>query len=453
MGLSENSGKNVLLLAYYFPPCGMGGVQRAAKLAKYLPLYGWNVTIVTVKDILYYQKDSTLLNELETLVPAVDIQRAGSLDPLRLAYIFRRIKKAFFQKKDTMTVAKRPSLFQNVFRFFDRYFFIPDSKIVWFPFAFLKAVRIIRKKHIRAIISTAPPFSTHIIALCLAKVFRIPWIADFRDGWSNNHLFKQKRLYYSINSWLEKSALKTTRAVTCYGNTLVSYLSDRYNCSKDKFICLYNGFDEEDFSSPDSGKNESFTISFIGTITYWSNPGVFLPVIQKVMESNEDFNNHLKLQIIGRDMYPPFIHFVEQSGLMPKLSTIGYLSHKDTVKQLTASHLLLFPITNNPDGSIITGKLFEYIASGIPILAIVPVGEARTIIGQYCKEYCILEDTNFEEASAFIVQVYSRWRDSKDFAVPQSSAEKEAYWNAIKHFSRKYQAQKVAELLNTFIAE
>ena len=441
-----NQRKNALLIAYYYPPCGMGGVQRAVKLTKYLPQFGWDVTVLTVRDIMYYQKDNSLLDD----IPGSDIQRTGSLDPLRLAYIFTHKKNRGLSQGNNSFLSKRTSLFQKLYRFIDRYVCIPDSKILWFPFAVYRGIRIIKQKNIQAIISTAPPFSTHIIALCLSKIGNIPWIADFRDGWTNSHLYTPKGIYYTINTFLEKMVLKNARKVTCYGEPLVSYFSVKQYVKK--CICLYNGFDEEDFTDFSRNESDHFIITYMGTISKWTDPSIFFPAITKAVNSDREFKNKLKIEIIGNIMDSHCVKSREWTPLASHISYIGYLPHKDALKRLSASQMLLFPITNDPEGCVVTSKVFEYIASGVPIMAHIPSDEVRSIVSGYCNEYFLLKDDN-NNAKEYILKLYYRWRKLQKNGFNRDNMGLANHFKSIQIYSRKHQAQMVAVVLDEITAK
>ncbi|MBD3287531.1 hypothetical protein GF337_01895, partial [candidate division KSB1 bacterium] len=128
---------SVLLLCYYFPPMGMGGTQRSAKFAKYLGAFGWKPTVVTVKDVHYYAHDESLLEEIHH----VEIVRTESLDPLRILARFKG-----HRKQTSALQANKRSFFNYLNSFIGSWLFIPDSKMLWVPFAIIRSLRLIRKK-------------------------------------------------------------------------------------------------------------------------------------------------------------------------------------------------------------------------------------------------------------------------------------------------------------------
>ncbi len=164
--------KRVLILAYYFPPLGMGGVQRVAKWVKFLPRFGWAPHILTVQPIRYHAFDASLLAEVD----GIPVTRTESLDPARLA-------KRFFPRSENAAVPAQSVSSSGRLQKWLRFLLLPDSKIGWYPIAVRTARRLIDTLQPEAIISTSPPLTAHLVALHIKKSFGLPWVADFRDGW------------------------------------------------------------------------------------------------------------------------------------------------------------------------------------------------------------------------------------------------------------------------------
>src|SRR5574341_72662 len=154
--------KKVLIIAYYFPPLGGAGVQRALKFAKYLPEFGWEPVVLTVKKISYPAWDETFLQEIP---PGAKIWRSGSLDPQRLVYLFSRLSNLKPAKQKSGPTGQTSERLR-----FLKWFFIPDSKIGWSPFALGKGLRLVRKEKIDLIFSTSPPTTSHMVGYWLSKL-------------------------------------------------------------------------------------------------------------------------------------------------------------------------------------------------------------------------------------------------------------------------------------------
>ncbi len=404
------------------------------KFARYLPQFDWDVTVLTVKDILYYQRDESLLEECEN----AEIVRTGSLDPLRIGFLFSR-KNA---KKRSFTEKSRK---QNVLRFLEGFILIPDSKILWIPFAFFRALFLMKRDNIQAIISTGPPFSAHLLGLLLAKSFRLPWIADFRDGWtSNDFLPHHSKIHFSLHRLLEKITLKNADKVTCISNTLYSYQNILFSGMKEKLNLIYNGFDLSDF--PFSIKDDKkFTVTFTGTVTEWANPNVFISVILRLTELNPDIKDNLRIRIIGSVLEKQFIKELEKSFSGECIELCGYLPHKLAIEKMLNSNLLLFPITKNETPGIITSKLFEYLATDIPILAHIPSGEAQSLLEEYASDVFFQTGDNIVETTEYIYRIYMQWSQKKHNTIKKSEYVQS---EKLEQFNRQKQSEAMALVLN-----
>ena len=160
--------RNVLYIAYYFPPLGLSGVQRTLKFVKYLPSYGWKPTVLTVGPTGYYAFDESLLREIEEA--QVDVIRTGSLDINRMM-------------KGKRPVRMPSEGLRKILQFFGDLFLIPDSKIGWKRKAVKAASELLRTKHFDAIVATAPPQTDFLIGYILKKRFKVPLVLDYRDAW------------------------------------------------------------------------------------------------------------------------------------------------------------------------------------------------------------------------------------------------------------------------------
>ncbi len=404
------------------------------KFARYLPQFDWDVTVLTVKDILYYQRDESLLEECEN----AEIVRTGSLDPLRIGFLFSW-KKA---KKRSFTEMSRK---QKIFRFLEGFIFIPDSKILWIPFAFFRTLFFMKRDNIQAIISTGPPFSVHLLGMLLAKSFRLPWIADFRDGWTNNNFINHhSKIHFSLHKLLEKITLKNADKVTCISNTLYSYQSILYSDMKEKLNLIYNGFDLSDFSVSVKDDNK-FTVTFTGALTEWANPNVFISVILRLTELNPEIKDNLRIRIIGRVFEKQFIKELEKSFSGDCIELCGYLSHKLAIEKMLNSNLLLFPITKNDTPGIITSKLFEYLATGIPILAHIPSGEARSLLEEYASDVFFQTGDNIVETTEYIYRIFMHWSQEKHNTIKKSEYVQS---KKLEQFNRQNQSEAMALILN-----
>ena len=231
--------EKVLIITYYFPPIGMGGVQRVSKFAKYLPHFDWEPIVITVKDISYYFYDKSLLNDVKD----VKIIRTESLDPLRISMI---LKKFFQIKRNKINERYKEGYFKKIYNIINKWFLIPDSKILWVPFAIVSALKVIKKENIKLIFTTSPPNSCHLAGLFLKKLIKVKWISDFRDYWSMNGISKYPTFFHRfINDFIKKKIIKNADCIIAVSNGIIDEMK-RHSVSH-KFYLITNGFDCDDF--------------------------------------------------------------------------------------------------------------------------------------------------------------------------------------------------------------
>jgi len=199
--------KNVLIFSYYWPPAGGVGVQRWLKLTKYLPEFGWNPIIVTVKNGSYPYIDLSLLHE----VPGnIEVHKTKTFEPFEW-YNLLLGKRGKHVPTAVLDSSTNKNFLQKLAAFIRANFFIPDARKGWVNFAIDTGEKIFRTKHIDAIVTTGPPHSTHLIGLYFKKKYPIKWLADFRDPWTHlftNTYLPQINLVKKLDKKLEKRVLQ-----------------------------------------------------------------------------------------------------------------------------------------------------------------------------------------------------------------------------------------------------
>jgi hypothetical protein len=353
--------KKVLILAYYFPPLGMGGVQRVAKFAKYLPRFGWKPYVVTVKEAEYLAKDYSLLEEL----PAeVEIIRTGSFDPLRIWFILRSVFGK--GKRESEPVKNSPIQKSKL----SRWFFFPDTRVGWMPFALMKALRLCRKEKIDLIFSSSPPPSVHLTAGLLRLLTGIPWIADFRDPWVG---YKLETIPTPFHLFLKQKAqrwiINRADLVIAANPAIRSHFEVRYPETK-KIRLVSQGYDEEDFDTHQPFASEVFTIGYLGTFSPDCDPEPFLSAMGEWIDQSIIPREKVKLIHVGISTGIDLDGLTEKHRLRDVVERKGYLSHRQALDQMKDVSLLLLVTSDHP--SVFPAKTFEYLRLKKPILCIAP---------------------------------------------------------------------------------
>jgi len=408
--------QKVLIVTYYWPPGSGAGVQRWLKFSKYLPQYGWEPVILTVDPdfAAFPVTDFSLLSEVpDNLV----VHKTKARDYFR------------FYKKDKskipsagFAVDEKKGIVSHITRFLRGNFFIPDPRRGWNRFAFKKACEIIETQKTDRVITTSPPHSTQLIGLKLKKKYPgIRWIADLRDPWTDIYYYDKfypTFLPRRIDSAYEKKVLKSADRVITVGNSLKELFCSKITDIGEKIEVISNGYDKEDFSGLTVSKPDIFTISYVGTLSGSYPISGFLKALKPLIEKGISF----RLRFTGV-VSPEQKELINSASGQSNIEFIPYSAHSTAVRNmLEASALLLIIPDHISSRSIITGKLFEYLASGKPVICLGPVkGDAAEILketghgktfnyddSEGISEYLISLSSNPEITEKVSHTIYSR---------------------------------------------
>lgn len=415
---------DLLMIAYYFPPIGGSGALRPFKLAKYLPSFGWNPHILTVKNPdWYYANDPELLEELP---PDIIIKRSFML---RSAWLYHVLNPLRIRK------------FDQALR---RFLVLPDDQIGWIPFAYFSAANIIRKYKVKAIYSTSAPLSCHLIAYFIKRKKNIPWIADFRDEWFENPNLNHptsvhRMLHYKLEGLVVNNCDKVIAPAARFCRLLAKHCPD-----SNKFSTIPMGFDPKDFTQQitlgdHSGEGRKFVLAFSGLFYGSFRPNIFLNAISELIEEGKVSPKKIKVQFVGANT-PNDIDFKDVHGLC---EFTGFISHKEALEYLRKANALLLLLSKERGKDVIPSKTFEYMASGKPILALVPSsGEVAKIIQKTNTGLVV----NFEDVDSIkkaYLQLYKQWETRQNNFHPDKEV--------ISKFNQKHLTKELALLLNEIV--
>lgn len=373
--------KKVLIITYYWPPAGGAGVQRWLKFVKYLPEFGWNPVIYTVDNGEFPVFDHSLEKEVPD---SVNVIRKEIIEP------YNWYKKFIGQKKEEKINAgflagqKKSEKKENLAKWIRGNLFIPDARRFWIRPSIKYLLAYLKKNPIDIIISTGPPHSMHMIAMGLKKKTKIPWIADFRDPWTKIDFYNELKL----TKWadlkhhrLEKEVVQSADVVLSINQMMKE---DYENMGAMQSLYLPNGFDPSDFpKNTNMEEGSKFRIVYIGSINQDRNPEFFWKTIKELTDQDPSFARDLEIELIGKTDYS-VKKLIENYQLGPYVSITDYLPHNKIFLAQKRASILLLLINRTPHAKgILTGKMFEYLASGRAILAIGPPdGEAAVILSE-----------------------------------------------------------------------
>ncbi len=371
--------KKALIITYYWPPSGGSGVQRWLKFTKYLRDFNWEPIIYTPENPEIPVEDSSLLKDIPD---GITILKKRIWEPYSFYKKFLGQKGEDKIQTGFLTEKRKPKYKEKISVWIRGNLFIPDARKFWIGPSVKYLTNYLKKNPVDIIISTGPPHSMHLIAMELKKKLNIPWLADFRDPWTNIYYHSDLKLSWFAekkHQKLELKVLKRANTVTVVGPSLGKIFAEIYNCN---YHVITNGYDEDDFSINYNLQSDTkFSITHVGVLMKKSNPENLWSILREFTETNEDFKHDLQIKLAGKVDYS-IINSIQKNNLFPYLTKINYLSHDKIVKFQKQARVLLLLIPNTDNSKlIITGKLFEYLAAGRPVLAIGPTdGDAAEII-------------------------------------------------------------------------
>ncbi len=431
----------ILFIAYHFPPIGGGGVQRSLKFVRYLPEEGYLPVVITAsgpQDYRWTPKDSELLGEIPADIP---IYRVQSLPPSQGKKLTRKLHK---------------------------WFMIPNSFSKWWVNSAIKiGEKACLDNNVKLIYASMSPFESAKVAIYLSNKFDIPWIADLRDPWAldemqvyPSYLHRKVELLKMHSSLLSTSVIimNTPEATASLKKTFPDLLTKR-------IVTITNGFDYKDFEEAvlprkdnkfrivhsgylhtDTGLNllrKKCFYTILGgalkKVDILTRSHVFLlRAIERWCRHNPEIRKHMELLFVGNASKEDR-SLVENSIISDIIRFSGYQSHRETVKIVRTADLLFLPMHNLPPeerSTIVPGKTYEYMASGRPILAAVPDGDARDFLAE-CGTAFLCRPDDCDEMIRILSQVYEAWKKKKQITSVNT--------DSLHKFDRKNLTKALAE--------
>ncbi|MCF8333447.1 MAG: glycosyltransferase family 4 protein [Bacteroidales bacterium] len=401
----------VLIITYYWPPSGGAGVQRWLKFTKYLRNYGWEPVIYTPQNPEAPAIDESLLEEVPE---EIEVVKRKIWEPYQLYKRFIGQSKEEKVNAGFLSEKEKPGLAEKLSVWIRGNLFIPDARKYWIKPSVKFLTQYLKKNPVDVIISTGPPHSMHMIALGIREKLNIPWLADFRDPWTQIDFYDQlnlSRFADKKHHRLERKVLQAADKVVTVSNNWAEDFSKLGNRPVD---VITNGFDEADFEDIRSGELPAkFELIHIGAINKDRNSENLWKALSELREESIDFNQYLKIKLIGKNDFS-VIQSIDQQGLSDKTERISYLPHRKALKEAAKASVLLLPLNNTPNvKGIIPGKIFEYLALQKPVLCIgPPAGDSARIL----QETGAGETRNFEDKEGikgFISHSFSRFKEGK----------------------------------------
>ena len=369
--------KRILIITYYWPPAGGPGVQRWLKFVKYLPDFGYKPHVYIPENPTYPIVDEKLINEVSEKAIII---KAKIKEPYRWA--------SFLSKNNTKKISsgiipskKKQSLIEKIMLWIRGNFFIPDARVLWVKPSVTFLKEYLEQHQIDTIITSGPPHSLHLIGWQLKKEMNVNWIADFRDPWTTIGYHKELMLNQKSerkHKELEKDVLQSADKIIVTSPTTKNEFA---KLTAKPIEVITNGYDVEKVSK--TLLDEQFTIAHIGSFLSDRNPIILWKALKELAKENKEFAADFRLKLIGK-VSQDILDTIDEYKLTKFVDNLGYLSHDEAVlHQRKSQLLLLIEIDSEETRCIIPGKLFEYMVSDRPIVAIGPkASDFETILNE-----------------------------------------------------------------------
>jgi glycosyltransferase involved in cell wall biosynthesis len=435
-GASGN--RPVLVVSFDFPPSLEVGAHACSQLASYLPDYGWEPVVLTV-----YERYLTNPDPKSRRPFPGDIIRTGMLPhPLD---IWSRLRSG--GTRTAAAGASAPAATPGRGR---RWLLsllkTPDVCTGWLPVAVLRGIREVRRRNIRHILSSAPHWTNHLVALCIAAVTRRPWTAHFRDPWIGIPQWKPvSRLSMAIEERLERLVVLRATNVVCVTAQHTALLRQRYpSLPAEKLVTVPNGFDEGEWdhlppSRTPRDNGRTFVVTYAGSFYQARNPRPLFEALRRLIDAGEIDKQAVRIDLVGWcDVAEGTLvrEAARRAGLESTVHFAGALSRDETLPRLLKSDLLLLLAEAQPYQ--IPGKTYEYLRAGRPILALTGPGAVAQFLGGVPGAHVVLPDDIGAIATA-VREVYGHWRQGSTGPVSGS--------DFVRQFDRRQLAGRLAEVL------
>lgn len=411
--------RNVLMVAYFFPPLGGAGVQRTLKFVKYLPEYGWQPSVLTARSA---HTGRLVDADLQGEIPAgMAVHRTPALMlPPRLPWRLRRA--------------------------ITRWLLVVDEQLGWWPYAVHLGSEIIESEKIEALYTTSAPFTDHLVGYALKRRQpALPWVADFRDPWVDNFdLSFATSTHRSLASKLEQRVFFTADRVILNTPAAREFYRRKYpQLANDRLVAIENGYDPADFAGvmPHRLKDEPrFTIAHVGSIYGQKRtPRPFFEAVQQALAAGLVSRADLRILFVGAYGGKASRELNQSLGLADVVDLVGYVDHRQSIAYVLAADLLLLILGGGQGSELVApAKLFEYLAAGKPILALAADGAAAGIVHE-ARAGVVVDPEDIPSIAQHIAVFYQRWRAGQPGSVPDPAV--------VARFDRRRLTARLAQTL------
>jgi len=456
--------RRVLFISYAFPPNEEAGAATCAQIARYLPMYGWQPVVLTVKE-KYIDKrvlsrddvapisDSGLVIRTDLFPHLLDIYRQFKSSSL-IGKLFRagnqQIAAPNAGGENKFTSSDKSSARDLLLSMLN----IPDRHTGWLIPAVAAGLRAIKRTNAQAIYSSAPYFTGHLAGYALALLTGLPWVAHFRDPWITGLQaeYCTNGLYVRISRALERMTVTRAGAVVCVTEEHAALMRATYDqLPASKFVVVMNGYDGLEWKEAGEALSQSaqcpatprkFRITYAGTLYMRRNPAPLFRALRTLIDAGEMEREEVSVELIGwceSSEGRNVADLISEAGLESCVEIIGPLNRFDTLRRLSQSELLL--LLAEELVIQIPGKTYEYLKTRRPILALTYEGAVATLLRQTGGGWAV-NPNDQEGVIAAVRECYYSWKHKLPCRTPDPFV--------VESFDRRKTTGRIAELLNSF---
>lgn len=403
--------KKVLIITSHFAPDAHVGAKRPTKFAKFLPEYGWQAVVLTEEITAYHRIDGTMNDNLPS-----DL-------------VINRVSR------------------WRVLRFLDYQRWV-DYAFSWIAPAFLNALRVLRQEKIEVVFATAPSYEAHLVGLLLKVFTGKRWVCEYRDHWIFSPEFAPKpKPIQALYQMLTKAILRNADHLVVVSQTMRELFVQLDSTCRHKFSVIYNGYDEDDFVGLNSAcQGDKMTITYLGTWGKAQTPEFFLRALAELLRKRRELRKRIRVNFVGEVKWDPLLEArmsrqIEEQGLRDVIHIIPFLQHREGLSLLRTSDVLFLMVDPaHAQIGVLTAKLYEYLYTGKPILALAPPGSEIAGIIERAKAGVIVSPEDVQDIEDAIYKMWELFQGGKltSTADPRVVAE----------FDRRKQTAALAEIFN-----
>jgi glycosyltransferase involved in cell wall biosynthesis len=415
--------RHAVFIAFHYPPeASSSGVLRTLKYTRYLPEHGWRVSVITPEASTHPVRDAKLESQISAETRVIRTRAVNT-------------------KRDLSVFGRYPALLA-----------LPDAWIGWMPFAIAAGRQLVRRDPVDLVYSTSPHATAHLIARRIASIARTPWVTDFRDPWiedppepgaPNGPIFR------TVNRWLERRVVARSDIVITSTSHLRDVMRLRYpDEPSEKFRTILNGYDEEDFKDlrlTPSATGARLRIVHAGNINaQYRDPRPFFDALARAARDRRISSAELEIRFIGGGEYgdaPELRAAVASAGLTDSVVFLPRVPYEESLRELSEADLLLLLQASDDTVGLVPAKLYEYLRTGKPVLALVLPGAVTEVLARTGGGWCT-DPGDSTSLDATLAQILQQWRDTR-------LATHAANMTELRRFERRVLTGELAGIFDT----